>query len=177
MKRIARRYAKALFELAVESREIDSIEKDFEAISGILEQQDEFKAFLENPLINEHRKYQVVQELFKDKLDAITFNFVLMVTEKKRIELLPAIIEEFRHFILKHRNMVEGELVSAVSLDSEQADKIKTNIETLIGKSVLLKEDVDEEIIGGFVVKVEDLVIDNSIRYQLNKLREKLIAE
>jgi F-type H+-transporting ATPase subunit delta len=100
-----------------------------------------------------------------------------MVTEKKRIALLPAIIDVFHRLVLAYRNTVEGELVSAVALNETQVEKIKTNIETMIGKSVLLKEDIDTSIIGGFVVRVEDLVIDNSIRYQLEKLREKLVAE
>ncbi len=177
MDRIAKRYAKAVFELAVENRDVEAIETDFRSISAMLDQEDAFKAFLENPLINEHKKYGIVKEMFKDRLEPLTYNFLLLVTEKKRIDLLPAIIDVFYRLVLNYRNTVEGELVSAVALNETQVGKIKTNIETMIGKSVLLKEDVDTSIIGGFVVRVEDLVIDNSIRYQLEKLREKLVAE
>jgi len=177
VKRIARRYAKALYELAVEQRIIDEIERDFNEISDLLSANEEFQEFLSNPLIHEKKKYDVLKEIFSDRLHELTFNFLLMVNEKKRIELLTDIIDEFRRLMLEHRNEVEGELISAIDLETEQVSKIIDNIETMIGKSVSLKQQIDRSIIGGFVVRVQDLVIDNSIRYQLNKLREQLVAE
>ena len=103
-------------------------------------------------------------------------NFLDLLAEKKRISILPQVAEEYKAMMLAFANKVEGELISAQKLSRDQASKIKTKVETLTGKAVLLTEKVDKNVLGGFVVKVEDWVLDNSIRYQLVKLREKLIT-
>ena len=77
---------------------------------------------------------------------------------------------------MKHRNQIVAELTSPSALDGKQLDLIKTNIETMTKKSVLLETKEDASLIGGFTVKIDDIVIDNSVRYQLFKLKEKLIS-
>jgi F-type H+-transporting ATPase subunit delta len=89
---------------------------------------------------------------------------------------LPAVVEQFRRMLLDYQNILEGELISAVPLEKKQFEAIKKRLEEMLGQTVVLQPKIQPEIIGGFVVRVEDMVIDNSIRLQLQKLREKLVA-
>ena len=177
MSRVAKRYSRALFQLALEEKKLEEVENDFIQIEDLSHESDEFKNFISNPLISEIEKAEIMAELFKDKLSAIGYNFLQLLTNKKRSSLLPDVIEEFQLMILQHRNILQGELVSVVDLSDTQIEKIKANIEKLTGKSVLFDMRLDPSIIGGFIVKVEDMIIDNSIRFQLNKLRERLVVQ
>ena len=177
MSRVAKRYSKALFQLGDEENKLDQLEKDFKQIEDLLKESKEFKTFIANPLISEIEKAKIMAELFKDKLSATGYNFLQLLTNKKRSSVLPDVIEQFHLMLLRHRNILKGELVSVVDLSDTQVEQIKANIEKMTGKSVLFEKSLDPSIIGGFIVKVEDIIIDNSIRFQLNKLREQLIVQ
>ncbi len=176
MNRVSKRYAKALFELAKEQNKLDKIDSDFLELKKLVDTHDEFNNFITNPLISKSLRYQAVKQLFEAKLDDLTYRFLLLINEKNRISLLAEMIERFNSLLLSHRNQVEGEVVSAVELSGLQIGSIQNNIEDLIGKTVILKQRLDADVLGGFVVKVQDIIIDNSVRYQLSKLREKLLA-
>jgi len=176
LSRVAKRYTKALFALAKEEKLLEKVEGDIANFSVLNQQNKEFSALLSNPLINDKDKRSVLQDIFQGKVQDLTLNFLDLLAEKKRISILPQVAEEYKAMMLAFANKVEGELISAQKLSRDQASKIKTKVEALTGKAVLLTEKVDKNVLGGFVVKIEDWVLDNSIRYQLVKLREKLIT-
>lgn len=176
MSRVAKRYAKALFELAAEENILNEVNADLMQLKQIINESEGFDLFLSNPLINDSKKLKLLMELFKGKLSETTLRFLKLVGQKRRLNILADIVARFKTMMLEHQNQVEGDLISATELSHDQVRQIQQNAKSLIGKTVLLKQKLEPATIGGFVVKVEDLVIDNSIRYQLNKLREKLIA-
>lgn len=176
MSRVAKRYAKALFELVIEQKCLEAVEADFKLLDDLLAGNKDFDIFLSNPLISESARFRGLKEIFEGRLSNLTMQFLLLLSEKKRLALLPDVAQNFRRLILDYRNTIEGELISAVQLLPAQVAQIQQNVEGMIGKSVLFTEHISPEIIGGFVVRFQDVVIDNSIRCQLAKLREKLIA-
>jgi F-type H+-transporting ATPase subunit delta len=176
LSRVAKRYAKALFGLAKDQGKLDKVETDFNELDKLIDKSSEFGAFLLNPLISGSDKSMMLKDLFKGKVDDLTFNFIQLINEKKRSSLLPDVILQFKSMMLEYNNQVEGELISAVELSKNQVNQIQQNIETATGKSVILKQRIETDVIGGFVLKIQDRVFDNSIRCQLNKLREKFIA-
>ncbi len=176
MNRVARRYTKALFELAQEQKILSKIDHDMQLIRKLIKESSDFQDFLSNPLIAEAQKKEILSEIFEKKVGQLTLNFLELLASKRRIAALPAIAEQFRDMMLKYQNIVEGELISAVPLDLEQSDLIKKYLEKMLGQTIRLEQKIQPEIVGGFVVRVQDMVIDSSIRLQLNKLREKLTA-
>jgi len=176
LNRVAKRYTKALFELAQERQMLDKVEKDMEEIRKLIDESDDFREFLANPLITESAKQEIVRELFADRIQPLTLQFLELLTEKRRIAILPAVVEQFREMLLEYQHILEGELISAVPLEKKQFESIKKHLENMLGQTVTLQSKIQPEIIGGFVVRIQDMVIDNSIRLQLNKLREKLSA-
>lgn len=177
MSRVAKRYSRALFQLALEEKKLDQVENDFNQIENLISKSDEFRALISNPLISEIEKAKIMTKIFRSKLSEIGYNFLQLLTNKKRSSLLPEVIEEFNLMMLQHRNILRGELVSVVDLSGAQVEKIKIKIEKLTGKSVVFDTRLDPSIIGGFIVRVEDMVIDNSVRFQLNKLRQRLVVQ
>lgn len=176
MSRISIRYAKALFSLAQDQKKLDKVADDLSDLKGLLGSSDDFNKFVINPLISGNKKAEILKSLFSGKLDPLTLDFLYLLSNKKRVNVLDEILLKFDALLLKHRNQIVAELTSPSALDGKQLDLIKTNIETMTKKSVLLETKEDASLIGGFTVKIDDIVIDNSVRYQLFKLKEKLIS-
>lgn len=176
MSRISIRYAKALFSLAQDQKKLDKVADDLSDLKGLLGSSDDFNKFVLNPLISGNKKAEILKSLFSGKLDPLTLDFLYLLSNKKRVNVLDEILLKFDALLLKHRNQIVAELTSPLALDDKQLDLIKTNIETMTQKSVLLETKEDASLIGGFTVKIDDIVIDNSVRYQLFKLKEKLIS-
>lgn len=174
MSRVAKRYAKALFELAEEQKVLDQVYADLLAVAKTVKDSDELQTLLLNPLVNERDKLKVLDRIFSKGFQQLTGTFLDLLADKRRLSVLREIVDKFHRMMLAHNNQVEVQLISAVDLDRPAVEKITKQIQQIIGKEVLVNERIEPSIIGGFVVKVEDIVIDNSIRSQLNKLREQL---
>jgi F-type H+-transporting ATPase subunit delta len=177
LSRVAKRYSKAVFELAVEKTMIDEIESDFKMISEVIQMNSDITGLLENPLISESYKLKTNNKIFKGSISGVTLNLFRLMAEKKRLAILPEVVKEFQNKLLDYRDIITGELISAVELSETHVKQIYNRIEKATGKSVILEKQLDPDIIGGFIVKVGDVIFDNSIRFQLNKLRERLVAQ
>jgi F-type H+-transporting ATPase subunit delta len=176
LSRIAKRYAKALFELAQEENALNQVSKDFELIRDLLKNSKDFHQFTKNPLISIIERKKILDKIFLEKISETSNNFLKMISQKKRLDYLDEITARYFDFVKADAGVVEGELFAVVELKSSQIKKIKENMERLTGKEVILNEIIDPNILGGFIVKVGDLVIDNSIRNQLERLRKQLAA-
>ena len=106
--------------------------------------------------------------------DAIMTSFLNLLIEKKRADILPDIAEAMQVMVDEDQNISHGSVVSAVELDSALLEKIQATLEKLTGNKVILETQVDPSIIGGIIAKVGDLVLDGSIKTQLNGLKESI---
>ena len=175
MSRVAIRYSKALFNTALEKNKIDAVLSDLMEVQTLAEKNDRFAALLQNPLIQVNRKMKIITELFKGRVDDLTFSFLSLVTQKKRIDFLLEMISYFAARIDEHNGILNGQVYSAAEIPAAQVEEIKVKMESFTGKKVRLECRIDEQLIGGFVVKVRDTVIDLSVQGQLEKLRNKLV--
>jgi F-type H+-transporting ATPase subunit delta len=173
LSRVAKRYAKALFELSVEEKRLSEVEADLRTITKMIEDSKEFKDLLPNPLIADQDKVKLILPLFEGNVQPVTLNFLALLGQKKRLSVLPDIIAQFSEIMLAYRNIVKAEVISAVKLSDGQVERIKKQMEELTGKNLLLNTRTEHSLIGGFIVKVQDIIIDNSIRHHLDKLRER----
>jgi len=173
---LARRYAKALFSLG---KEQEKTEEYSEILAGIAALYDESAAGLgdavSNPLYPLEVRQKVMAKIAESvQADAIMTRFLNLLIEKKRADILPDIAHEIQVMVDKDQNISHGSIVSAVELDSVLLDKIQTTLEKLTGNRVILETQVDPSIIGGIIAKVGDLVLDGSIKTQLNGLMESI---
>ena len=175
MSRVAVRYSKALFDLTVEQNQIEMVQNDLGMIRDVCSENPDINAALNNPLIDEFIKARLLKELFQDQVRPLTFNFLQLLSRKKRSGFLPEIIGYFNERVLEYQNILPATLFFAEKVTVEQVERIKSRIEKLTGKSILITEQHDPSILGGFIVRIRDTVIDLSIKTQLDKLRRRLI--
>jgi F-type H+-transporting ATPase subunit delta len=176
LSRVSVRYAKALFSLALDEKKLDNVANDINEIRLLIKNNRDFSNFVVNPLISNVKQVEIIKSIFSGKVEMISMNFLELICSKKRLSHMPEIVDAFDYLLLKHRNQLYAEVTSAVSLDSQQLASIKSNLEVMTDKSVILNTRKDAAIIGGFKVLIEGIIIDNSIQYQLMKLKERLIS-
>jgi F-type H+-transporting ATPase subunit delta len=175
LSRIAIRYSKALFELALEKKQLSEIESDLILIKEQITKNDEFQRYLLNPLVPAKSKTELLKKTFKDVVGTLTMNFLVLTSSKRRSEFLKEIIEKFEALALEHNKIISAQVYSAVTLDFEQTEAIQKSLEEKTGKKVQLEEITDNSLLGGFIVKIRDSVIDYSLKRQMERLKDKMI--
>ena len=172
--RVASRYAKALLGLASERGELKAVESDINTLSSLLDSSKEFELLLVSPVVKPDQKKTVLTALLKDKLSEVTFMFIILLVSKGREGAVASIVEEAKSQ-LRAMNNIQAATVKTVSpLDDDSRAKIHAQVAKLHNGEVELKEIVDPEILGGFVLRLDDKEIDASIKRQLNTLGRKL---
>jgi len=175
--RIAKRYAKALFEIAEETKKLEKITNDVVFIDSLIRSSRELQLFLKSPIIKEDKKREVLKEIFSDsRIDPVTLKFIMLLVEKKREDILHDIVKVYQQIYDEKMGIVSAEVVTAVEVGERLKKKIEQKILELTGaKKVKASYRVDPSIIGGIVIRVGDTVYDASIRRRIQLLREQLI--
>ncbi len=168
------RYAKAIFLAALEQQSLEQVFSDFTLILSITKDNQEFRFFLNAPIYNPHEKKQFISQFFKPYISKLTFDFLNLLTEKRRENRLFDIIRNFFTLYKQHHNIVDASLVTAVILDDNLIHEFKQKLEPVLKKQVNIKNEENPDIIGGFILRVEDMEFDGSIKNQLNKIQINL---
>ncbi len=172
---LARRYAKALFSLGKEQGKTEEYSKALGGIAGLYADEVGIRDAVTNPLYPLDVRLKVMAKIAElVQADAIMTSFLKLLVEKKRAAILSDIAEAIQGMVDKDQNISHGSIVSAVALDGVLLEKIQVTLENLTGNRVILETQVDPSIIGGIIAKVGDLVLDGSIRTQLNGLKESI---
>ncbi len=171
---LAQRYARALFSLGKEKGKNESYSKTLGAIAELYKEESIENALI-NPLYPVEARQKVMAKIGElAKADTIMARFLDLLVEKKRADILPDIAEQMRVMVDQEQNISHGSVVSAIKLDDKLKKKIQQTLEKITGNKVILEASVDPTIIGGVIAKVGDLVLDGSIKTQLNGLKESI---
>lgn len=168
---IARPYASAAFEYALETNAIPSWGRLLQAAAAVTEQKD-MADLLSNPDVTKDQLFDLFREILKPMLDTEKINFLHILAQNKRLPLLPFIFELFSNLRADYEEVINVKIVSAVTLDQKYQQKIVKTLVKRLKKQVLLKNEVDPSIIGGAIIRAGDTVIDGSVRGKLNRLLE-----
>ncbi len=168
-------YAEALLSLAQSHNLADQFQQDTGVILELLAVSPELQQFLANPLISPDAKKNVLRQLTTNKVHGYFLNFLMLLVDRRRINLLAAICEQYRALLRKQRNIVLAEVTSAVELTEAQRQAVVEKVKAMTGAAdVELAIATDPELIGGVVIKVGSQVFDASLRGQLRRLSVSL---
>lgn len=171
--RVAIRYAKALFDLAIEMRMLDKVKNDAELINDVCMQNREFVLMLRSPIIKENNKMTVIRELFKGKVQDVTIKFMAIITNNGREDIIQQIMEQFIVIYKRHMRIMPVTVKSAVKLDKDVRDRIINVIAERRDVRVELTEEIDESLIGGFLLEAESLQFDASVLRKIKNLEKE----
>jgi F-type H+-transporting ATPase subunit delta len=172
---LARRYAKAIFDIGSQQGGLDKIGADLRSIANAMKESSELAATLTSPAIRRSDRRKVVDAVMQRLgIVSTTRNTVYLLLDSERFGSLPAISREVDRMIEEKAGRVAAEVVSAKPLDPAQLSQITAALEKLSGKKVSLSSRQDADLLGGVVAKVGDTVYDGSLRTQLRNLRDEL---
>ena len=169
----ARRYAKALVQSALEQDILDDVEKDIRFISNTLEDSRDLVVFLKSPIIKKEYKQEVLSKIFDEHVSNETTSLLKLLSEKNREELLGDICVGFIDLYNQHKGIIQVDVTTAFEMDKAQRDNLHKALATSTGKKVKMHLIVDSEIIGGVIVRIDDTVLDGSVKYKIRKLKKQ----
>jgi F-type H+-transporting ATPase subunit delta len=167
------RYAKALLELAIEQNKLEAISNDMNAIIAANEETRDFQLFLSSPLIQAEKKVSIFNQLF-DYFEDLSLSFVSLITKNGRENILVEIAASFQDQVKAYKGIVPVTLVSSKKLDETTVNAILAKVKPAVKGEIELTEKIDEEILGGFVVKIGNTQVDASVANQLKNLKQRL---
>jgi F-type H+-transporting ATPase subunit delta len=171
---IARRYAGAMFDLALKQNTLDRTLDDVQGL-GQLFAKHTLAYLLREPKIPLQRKEAALSELLKSRVLPTSLNLALLVVQRGLVEVMPNIATELQQMVFDYKNQAIAEVTTAAPMEAQQEALIKQALEEQTGKTILLETRVNPEILGGVVARVGDQVIDGSVRQRLQGLRRQLL--
>jgi F-type H+-transporting ATPase subunit delta len=172
---ISTRYANALLDFAEEKNALEQVSEDMIFVEKILSDSKDLKIVLKSPIINKEKKRKILQEIFTDKVNKVSLEFILFVNSKSRESILHDISKRYNAIRNIKLNRVEAEIVSTIEFSDEQKNNLQKQLVEFSNKEVISTFHTDDSLIGGFTVKINDTVIDASVKQQLKKLRKNLV--
>lgn len=172
--RVASRYAKSLLGLASERNELENVESDLHSISGLINASRDFELLLTSPLIKPDKKSSVLEAILKDKISDLTLGFLKLLITKGREGSVKGIVAEAFAQLRKTKNIQAATVTTAAQLDKVSRTMILAEVAKHHDGDVELTETIDPDLLGGFILRMDDKEIDASIKRQLNTLRRQL---
>lgn len=171
----AREYARALLEMATERGMVDGVQEQLKAVVDACHDSDGLAKIFYHPRVPMQAKRETVQKLFGPVLVDFMRNFLLILVDKRRETLLPAIFDEYGRLADTARNVCKVEVTTALPIDAGQKRSLVDKLSVLTGKTIELSALVDQKLLGGAVLRIGDKRLDGSVASQLEGLRTILL--
>jgi F-type H+-transporting ATPase subunit delta len=171
--RVVKRYAGALFALALKHDNLDAVETGLHAVKDAFKASPQLMIVLLHPRISQAKKEEILRRIFGDQVKDDVLHLLLLMAQKDRTSQIPFIAAHFDRLLQLHRKEANGEVVSAVPLSEAQNSQLTEQLLRVTGFKVRLQHKIDPSILGGLVVRVGDHLIDSSVATQLNLLKER----
>ena len=171
--KISVRYSRALFQSALEKKILDKVNQDMIFISEICKIP-ETKEFLNSPIIPPSKKSAIFHKMLGNNVEKITLSLIDLAVKNGRESFIPAIARVFMSETMKHAGITESVITTAIKVDTKVKKQIIDLITEVFKTKVNLEEKIDTEIIGGFILRIDDNYIDASIKSKLRKIRKEL---
>src|SRR5436190_6571115 len=173
MEEIARVYAQSLFEVARERGKLDAIREQLAAVAEAVAESRDLQVFLFSPYFSSAEKREGISRAVSGAEPELV-NFLELLAEKHRMPVIFRIRRQFDELWAKENKQLEVRLTSAVELDPEIVERVGSEIERQTQRKIELEADVDEQIIGGLVLRVGNMVLDASLRSKIERLRKEV---
>ncbi len=168
-----RRYAQAVFEIAIENDQLEQWLGDLRLLGAAVETEG-FGELLDSPQIPADRKVAVVDEAFGDSVGQLARNLIALLATRNLTGITPSVADEYARLMDAHQGIQRAEVVTAVPMNDEQQAKVTAMLRDVVGQDVVLSARVDPDVLGGVVARVGDRIIDGSTRTRLDNLRRNL---
>ncbi|SMO67197.1 F0F1 ATP synthase subunit delta [Melghirimyces algeriensis] len=170
---IAKRYAKALFEVAKEHNLLDQVEQEWQAVHDVWVNHPELREWAIHPRVRSEEKKEVYDKLFSDLSD-LSRNLLHLLAERNRENVIEAIGAEYRSLVHDAKGIAEAEVITPRPLSKAKEKELISVFQKKIGKSLVIINRVDSDILGGVIVRIGDRLYDGSLVNKLKRFRNQM---
>ena len=173
---LAKRYAKALADVAAASNELEAVRDELSGVSTLMQEHRELRQFLANPSVLRADKARAFEQIVGTlQLRLLTATFLRILLEAGRLPALEGVVRAYEALVDERLGRVRAVVTSAVALEAEEEERLRQRLQVVTGKQVYLQVQQDPRILGGLVTQIGSQVYDGSLKTQLAKLREQLV--
>lgn len=167
-------YSEALFELSLDENKVEKVTSDFLKLRDLFDENPKFLQLFDSPFISIEAKYQIIEEDFKD-YNRILINFLKIITHDGCIKYIHILYREYKHLYNHKFNILEGIIYTPYKLDKKEIDKICSVFEKKLNSKIALKVIIDEKIIAGIKVLINDTIYDYTLNTKLDEIKSNLM--
>ena len=171
---VAKRYSDAILEVAKERNELDAVFEDLKNAVNVYDYSEDLRAFLSHPAIPAKDKKELVKSVFEGKVADITMNFLFTLVDRNKFNLIDTILYCYENSLNDAKNILKVNVISAVEIDNDLKENLKSKLETKLRKVVVLDYEIKPEIIAGLILKIKDKTIDGSMAHKLQEMKKQL---
>lgn len=176
MHAIARPYARALFEITESKKSTEAVRKDLESLLGAVQGSSDFRRFLASPVVKDSdRKAVVAAVAQKLGVSKLTANFLQLLADKRRLNVIEEIVELFNREADAAAGVLRAEAFAPVKLSALQVNRLRTALEEMTGRKVVVADAVDPSLMGGLVVRMNGQIFDTTVKSQLDAIKQKVL--
>ncbi len=170
--RIAFRYAKALFDLSIEKENIELINKDMMLVQEVCRANKDFGLLLANPVVRTDKKLSIIHEIFKKHLQKMSTLFLDIITRAGREDYIELIADQYIKLYKQYKGIITTNLQTVVAIDDNIRVQLIKLLENQTNAKIELIEEMNDDLIGGFIFKYDNLEYDASVKKQIQRLRK-----
>lgn len=172
---LAKRYALSLVQLGAEQNRLDDVRRELTRIEALFTSTPELSASFADPALGHDRKKELMGQVVDScACSELVGNFLRLLVDKKRVTVLPQIIQAFERLADEHSGLLRPTITTAFELDGGQLEAIRGALERQSSRSVIPRVAIDATLLGGVVVRIGDTVYDSSVRTQLRRIQDQL---
>lgn len=171
---IARTYAQAILAAAQDEGSEDKIKKNLVWLSGLFESDEPFRKFLVSPRIDRREKKKILLQLLEKQISPLSLNFLTLLVDKGRIELLPLIDKSYNQLYQEAQGVINVKITTSFPLEENYRKNIREALSEKFKKEIILEEETNPKILGGMIVRVGDLIINSSLLNQISQLTNQI---
>lgn len=171
---LATKYARAIFEIAQDSNQLDQFDADLKSVYDDIFSLPEAVKFFQNPTVPHQSKKDLLTKAFKAELSADVFNFLMLLTDKNRIGIFPEIYQIFTNLKNQAQGVIVADVTTAFALSKAHESQLNKKLAAISGKKVVIRKHEDKAILGGVIVTIGDKRIDGSAISKLRALKLSL---
>ncbi|GAA0468650.1 F0F1 ATP synthase subunit delta [Alkalibacillus silvisoli] len=173
---VANRYAVALFELGTEKSNLPQLEEELNTVVQVFKDDQELKAFFENPRVSKDDKKSFIREVFKS-FSQETINLLLVLTDKNRVSSLNEIVKSFVNMKNEAKGIAEADVYSVRALSDEEQEQIQNVFAKKLNKDTLrINNIVEKSILGGLKVRIGNQIYDGTVKRKLQRIEQSVVS-
>jgi F-type H+-transporting ATPase subunit delta len=173
--KLAKRYAQALLDLAIEKNLLEEVNKDMKFLSQSISSIRDLEMLFDSPVVKVSQKLDLFSKIFKSQINDLSFSFVSLLVAKRRESQVLSIAKEFGALYDDYKNITQIILTTANKVDDKLREEIKKLVQKNTNSEIELIEKIDKGLIGGFVLKIGDTLYDSSVSTRIRKVKRELV--